>query len=105
MLSQSLPLVVSIPFKREGLSEPVLKMVGGKDAKFQFPSNGKVFLNANDKFVAKAGASIVSIPFKREGLSEPQSDNAARDCIIVSIPFKREGLSEHCVHDSLFPRS
>ena len=39
--------MVSIPFKREGLSEPILLSTQVEDLK------------------------IVSIPFKREGLSEP----------------------------------
>ena len=64
-------MIVSIPFKREGLSEP----------------------EAVD-YMLLQGLSV-SIPFKREGLSElppfilkhPSADG-------VSIPFKREGLSE-----------
>ena len=39
---------VSIPFKREGLSEPGSLMISHKGLrKFQFPSNGKDFLNAS----------------------------------------------------------
>ncbi len=63
---------VSIPFKREGLSEHE-----SKDA---------------------SGIRIVhvSIPFKREGLSEllKHISEMSRPPT-VSIPFKREGLSEH----------
>ena len=63
---------VSIPFKREGLSERY-KIV---------------------KSMAKLYS--VSIPFKREGLSERQCKVSTRSlqCLQVSIPFKREGLSE-----------
>ena len=65
------PVTVSIPFKREGLSE----------------------LGYN--FWLDAWYIIVSIPFKREGLSELAWElwRESRDSI-VSIPFKREGLSE-----------
>ena len=64
-------LNVSIPFKREGLSE----------------------LN---KDVLDGMAVAVSIPFKREGLSERVGEchNRLADRMSVSIPFKREGLSE-----------
>ena len=36
---------------------------------FQFPSNGKVFLNSRNQFAEHLGIKV-SIPFKREGLSE-----------------------------------
>ena len=62
---------VSIPFKREGLSEHYKEKTG---------------LDMTEK---------VSIPFKREGLSEPEESMAGRKTFqAVSIPFKREGLSE-----------
>ena len=62
---------VSIPFKREGLSEQ-----GGENC----------WMVVHRR---------VSIPFKREGLSE-HFTNFSCTChsIFVSIPFKREGLSE-----------
>ena len=63
-------MVVSIPFKREGLSE--LNLLASPDA-----------------------PPMVSIPFKREGLSELAYPVVlVAGSIIVSIPFKREGLSE-----------
>ena len=40
-------LKVSIPFKREGLSEQQTQESIDAILKFQFPSNGKVFLNSN----------------------------------------------------------
>ena len=63
---------VSIPFKREGLSEQ---------------GNG----------IPSEKRKRVSIPFKREGLSEQRTDLEDRALKLeVSIPFKREGLSEPC---------
>ena len=62
--------MVSIPFKREGLSEQLV--------------------NKPLRIV-----TFVSIPFKREGLSERNHMEIIRTIMIqVSIPFKREGLSE-----------
>ena len=61
---------VSIPFKREGLSE-------------QQDGNQVTYIYCH-----------VSIPFKREGLSEPKHAVAYTAVHMVSIPFKREGLSE-----------
>ncbi len=61
---------VSIPFKREGLSERVI-------------------------FTETKDGVKVSIPFKREGLSERNGNgNNDNNNDHVSIPFKREGLSE-----------
>ena len=43
-------VTVSIPFKREGLSERDEQSNNHPDAaRFQFPSNGKVFLNDGDR--------------------------------------------------------
>ena len=39
---------VSIPFKREGLSELLSLSVESDWTRFQFPSNGKVFPNASE---------------------------------------------------------
>ena len=67
-------IVVSIPFKREGLSERL-----HPTASCHIPVLVRV-----------------SIPFKREGLSEqelPEECNPNQESN-VSIPFKREGLSE-----------
>ena len=64
---------VSIPFKREGLSERFLLFLMADTTyhnRFQFPSNGKVFLNLKGLIVRKDNSPTVSIPFKREGLSE-----------------------------------
>ena len=62
---------------------------------FQFPSNGKVFLNLNDSLAeVETARKNVSIPFKREGLSEPKPEKKSVGRNSVSIPFKREGLSE-----------
>ena len=70
---------VSIPFKREGLSEPknsVLSLV--TETKFQFPSSGKDFLNHNELIIER-NRNSVSIPFKREGLSEPLREKRQRE--------------------------
>ena len=65
---------VSIPFKREGLSELLVqceRVCISATEVFQFPSNGKDFPNLYVMaFLMKYLGTIVSIPFKREGLSE-----------------------------------
>ena len=63
--------VVSIPFKREGVSErmKVEKILETEIGLFLFPSNGKAFLNLIT-FVNGRESGNVSIPFKREGVSE-----------------------------------
>ena len=63
---------VSIPFKREGLSEHLAGLLTGNPCPvFQFPSNGKDFPNEKGTdFIFSRLVQIVSIPFKREGLSE-----------------------------------
>ena len=61
---------VSIPFKREGVSEP--------------ESRGSMRKCERD----------VSIPFKREGVSERHGMRRQRLLVCVSIPFKRDGVSE-----------
>ena len=87
-------LTVSIPFKREGVSEHnVTEPQDDSRAEFQFPSNGKVFPNC------QAVSSFfrfnkVSIPFKREGVSELKWPGGIEAFLSVSIPFKREGVSE-----------
>ena len=117
------PLIVSIPFKREGISE--LKEISHEQhdylRTFQFPSNGKVFPNGrgikifqnakrnvfqfpsngkvfpNRRFKRESYDTIeVSIPFKREGISERYGCNNHhhRPYFQVSIPFKRESISE-----------
>ncbi len=65
---------VSIPFKREGLSElPRVDTPSMTNCLFQFPSNGKDFPNANQERMNQINIErAVSIPFKREGLSEPK---------------------------------
>ena len=60
---------------------------------FQFPSNGKVHLDA-DLQGPRAQPLPVSIPFKREGASgRPYRSRPERGGGRVSIPFKREGAS------------
>ena len=63
---------VSIPFKREGVSE--LKLGHQERSEWENP---------------------VSIPFKREGVSEPvRLYEPATRWLRVSIPFHRAGVSE-----------
>ena len=61
---------VSIPFKREGLSDHDATKKSLRNRKFQFPSNGKVFPNRDYIGPNSILDLSVSIPFKREGLSE-----------------------------------
>ena len=65
-----------------------------KQVEFQFPSNGKVYLNKFEAVPTNFPTDRVSIPFKREGVSEPVMILTTILWIIVSIPFKREGVSE-----------
>ncbi len=93
-------LRVSIPFKREGLSELHQKVLLTNSAKeivsIPFKREGLSELETANESPVKS--KIVSIPFKREGLSE-RKILIQRTRVIsttVSIPFKREGLSEPC---------
>ena len=63
---------VSIPFKRESISELPVQAQAPTDAddKFQFPSNGKVYLNSLEQSRRRGACCHVSIPFKRESISE-----------------------------------
>ena len=119
------PADVSIPFKRESVSEPIVTCLEGSanglEEKFQFPSNGKAYLNIfmchvlepllNKSFNSlQTGKRIwtvisepteatlatrVSIPFKRESVSERSLSPPRRSRrSSVSIPFKRESVSE-----------
>ena len=62
---------VSIPFKREGVSELTSSTANTwhRQFLFLFPSNGKAFLNDIRTDLVETN-DIVSIPFKREGVSE-----------------------------------
>ena len=92
-------LLVSIPFKRESISELLsfTLMLKKNGIMFQFPSNGKAYLNSRSSRVriSLATANTVSIPFKRESISEHrQRQSQRRAPPLVSIPFKRESISE-----------
>ena len=92
-------LRVSIPFKRESVSEPTFVRLTKevvKVLKFQFPSNGKAYLNwFQCWFRLKWLFDFVSIPFKRESVSEHMTLLSGWWSHCVSIPFKRESVSEH----------
>ena len=60
---------VSIPFKRESISEQRLISEMPAGDTFQFPSNGKAYLNNVERNVER-DRNFVSIPFKRESISE-----------------------------------
>ena len=66
--------VVSIPFKRESVSKSVTRKDISLDSDgfwFQFPSNGKAYLNLDAETSASGGFEVqVSIPFKRESISK-----------------------------------
>ena len=61
---------VSIPFKRESVSEPGSFCWMARHHWFQFPSNGKAYLNFELR-KRRRTLKLVSIPFKRESVSEP----------------------------------
>ena len=63
-----------------------------KNAKFQFPSNGKAYPKGFWKSI-KREYGLVSIPFKRESVSKDLV-NKKRDGRQFSIPFKRESVSK-----------
>ena len=69
----TLKVTVSIPFKREGLSEPKSNQntLYQPTSGFNSLQTGRTFRTYNDHL--GISGVIVSIPFKREGLSEPRN--------------------------------
>ena len=94
-LSKTAAHTVSIPFKREGLSE-LYRMLLKYYSRLCFNSlqTGRTFRTLMETTDGITQPSLVSIPFKREGLSEQTARNRIQHRPRVSIPFKREGLSE-----------
>ena len=88
--------MVSIPFKRERLSEHSMAWVGKNSFLFQFPSNGKGFPN-DLKVEPEVVAEPVEFQFPSNGKGFPNMviRRYGIDGLLVSIPFKRERLSEH----------
>ena len=86
--------VVSIPFKREGVSELAYLGTLGVLQKVSIPFKREGVSERNTKKTTLKNLKV-SIPFKREGVSE-LSFHTTCNCfrIFVSIPFKREGVSE-----------
>ena len=128
-MMKSARVFVSIPFKREGVSEHQ----GAESnvltsTRFLFPSNGKAFLNLVQNANIVLDQFIVSISFKRDGVSELSEHAQLVGAVIysflfpsngkaflnrrrrtlpcgesrVSIPFKRDGVSE-LIEDSTHP--
>ena len=88
--------MVSIPFKREGISELVSEMAGKKFTGdgFQFPSNGKAFPNRKTvERMAEVYNRFNSLQTGRHFRTSAPSGQR-RFFLQVSIPFKREGISE-----------
>ena len=86
---------VSIPFKREGVSERINQNVVDVKRMLRFNSlqTGRCF-RTKSAFLTKSRIRV-SIPFKREGVSELSLHPPITACWErVSIPFKREGVSE-----------
>ena len=86
---------VSIPFKRESISEPkkLAEIVNTLSAKFQFPSNGKAYLNPSLIPPSPRSPSFNSLQTGKHIWTSyimALYDNR----IQVSIPFKRESISE-----------
>ena len=118
-------LSVSIPFKRESIYQLFEKyeqeLEGEK--KFQFPSNGKAYINQNAQQGLIPVLNSVSIPFKRESIYQRDGGRITDSfsgcgfnslqtgkhistlCVeyqkllriqdVVSIPFKRESIYQH----------
>ena len=86
--------VVSIPFKREILSELVNEVCSPFPVNIvSIPFKREILSEYHHPYLHSL-RSTVSIPFKREILSE-QGDYFEKFCFThVSIPFKREILSE-----------
>ena len=115
----TLTILVSIPFKREGISEPDAEIAklrkemesfnslqtgrhfrtGESSAlehpcrKFQFPSNGKAFPNQYEKMVTHPFVRFNSLQTGRH-FRTPNLNRCSYTAYQVSIPFKREGISE-----------
>ena len=87
--------LVSIPFKRESISERKSLDARHDLMKFQFPSNGKAYLN--ESFEEKFSEFTVEFQFPSNGkayLNYPHYYELGGKDIPVSIPFKRESISE-----------
>ena len=86
---------VSIPFKREGVSEPITIGCGtNNELRFQFPSNGKVFPNNSRRNTLRRKlACFNSLQTGRCFRTEDEKGERWIK-VQVSIPFKREGVSE-----------
>ena len=86
--------MVSIPFKRERLSEHSMAWVGKNSFLFQFPSNGKGFPNEGDSNYKVANAASFNSLQTGKAFRTYYSSLFCRRRSGVSIPFKRERLSE-----------
>ncbi len=110
---------VSIPFKRERLSERVNALFAlilqslfqfpsngkgfpnenslsdrVKNDLFQFPSNGKGFPNSGGKYNVGKTEKVFQFPSNGKGFPNAHNKEKRWILTLVSIPFKRERLSE-----------
>ena len=93
--------MVSIPFKREGLSERMFDYPRTTEVLVSIPFKREGLSEQVRERILPRLRTIVSIPFKREGLSERSAHHPKGVGSKVSIPFKREGLSEQAVKEWL----
>ena len=93
-LIERLGQLVSIPFKREGVSkhDEAEAWLDRKHVSIPFHREGVSKLT--DLTGKDVEAADVSIPFHREGVSKPRLQCQFDFGILVSIPFKREGVSK-----------
>ena len=93
-----LTINVSIPFKREGVSERTITgaAVTEEQVQFQFPSNGKVFPNLEGWEWVPSEQKWFQFPSNGKVFPNSRGNLGCSGNNFVSIPFKREGVSERC---------
>ena len=86
--------MVSIPFKRESVSEPGKSGFLAQTIEFQFPSNGKAYLNAYSSCPHSWALITFQFPSNGKAYLNWLRSRGGKSCPLVSIPFKRESVSE-----------
>ena len=99
---------VSIPFKRESVSQVTEMERGGiasQEVVFQFPSNGKAYhKNMNTSPTARLTLySFNSLQTGKRITRSVDSRDTASKTQAVSIPFKRESVSQELIMPCLVP--
>ena len=86
--------VVSIPFKRESVSQAEYGMIVATLDKFQFPSNGKAYHKLTLEVGKSKGATISFNSLQTGKRITSYGEKQIGKTFYVSIPFKRESVSQ-----------